>query len=43
MNFVIGHEYVLEKQFEPGVSLDLEAPLASMGTLEFVLTRGDSK
>ncbi|XP_020897979.1 target of rapamycin complex 2 subunit MAPKAP1 [Exaiptasia diaphana] len=36
-----GHEYVLEKASEPGVSLDLEAPLASMGTLEFVLTRGD--
>lgn len=38
-----GHEYVLEKASEPGVSLDLEAPLSTMGTLEFVLTRGDSE
>ncbi|XP_031566578.1 target of rapamycin complex 2 subunit MAPKAP1-like [Actinia tenebrosa] len=38
-----GHEYVLEKQSEPGVPIDLEAPLDSMGTTEFVLTRGGRK
>jgi hypothetical protein len=38
--FSPGHEYVLEKQSEPGVPLDLEASLESMGTLEFVLTKG---
>ncbi|XP_048587889.1 target of rapamycin complex 2 subunit MAPKAP1 isoform X2 [Nematostella vectensis] len=38
-----GHEYVLERLSEPGVAVDLEATLESMGTLEFVLTRGNRK
>lgn len=37
-----GQQYNIEKQSEPGVSLELDATLASMDTLEFCLVRENS-
>jgi hypothetical protein len=37
-----GIEYVLERQNEPGVSIDLEKPLKTMDTLEYCLIRLNS-
>lgn len=37
-----GIEYVLERQNEPGVSIDLEKPLKEMDTLEYCLIRLNS-
>lgn len=41
--FILGQQYNLEKQSEHGVSLELDATLASMDTLEFCLVRENSK
>jgi len=38
-----GLEYQLEKENEPGVSIDLEASLGTMGTSEFCLVRANSR
>ena len=38
-----GQAYNLEKQSEPGISVDLDSTLASMDTLEFCLVRENSK
>ena len=35
----IGRKYVLEKQDDPGVPVDMEAALDAMGTFEFRLLR----
>ena len=41
--FVIGLEYKLEKQDEPGVAIDLDKPLSAMDTYDFCLVRENSK
>lgn len=38
----LGHEYVLVKKSEPGTSIDLEATLNSMQTLQFQLVKRTS-
>lgn len=37
--FCKGRQYILEKQDDPGVPIDMEATLESMGTFEFRLLR----
>jgi hypothetical protein len=39
---ISGLNYNLEKQEEPSVSIDLEATIASMDTMEFCLVRENS-
>ena len=41
--FILGLNYRLEKQDEPGVAVDLDSPLSAMDTLEFCLVRENSK
>lgn len=38
-----GLKYMLEKQREPGVSIDLDSHLSSLGTLEFCMVRENSE
>jgi hypothetical protein len=40
---ISGLNYNLEKQDEPSVSIDLEATIASMDTMEFCLVRENSE
>ena len=41
--FGTGQAYNLERQSDPGISIDLDSSLASMDTLEFCLVRENSK
>jgi len=40
---ISGLNYNLEKQEEPSVSIDLDATIASMDTMEFCLVRENSE